>query len=77
MSKLLEKMRSDFQGSAEELLDRAQEIVKALNVPEVRERLLALGANPVGKGSAEFAADLKRDIDRYVKVARESNIRGE
>ena len=44
MSKLLEKMRSDFQGSAEELLDRAQEIVKALNLAqeagEGNERLL-------------------------------------
>lgn len=54
-----------------------QEIVKALKLPDVRERLLALGANPVGKDSAEFGADLKRDIDRYVRVARESNIRGE
>lgn len=54
-----------------------QEITKALNTPDVRERLLALGANPVGKASAEFAADLKRDIDRYVKVARDANIRSE
>lgn len=54
-----------------------QEIVLALKTPEVRERLLALGANPVGKNSAEFAADLKRDIDRYVKVARDANIRAE
>lgn len=54
-----------------------EEIVKALKAPDVRERLLALGANPVGKNSAEFAADLKRDIDRYVKVARDSNIRSE
>ena len=54
-----------------------KEITAALKSPEVSERLQALGANPVGKGSDEFAADLRRDIDRYVKVARESNIRSE
>jgi len=65
-------------GTPKVIVDKLhQEIVRALNAPDVRARLLALGANPVGKGSAEFAADLKRDIDRYVKVARESNIRGE
>ena len=65
-------------GTPKVIVDKLhQEIVRALNAPDVRERLLALGANPVGKGSAEFAADLKRDIDRYVKVARDSNIRSE
>ncbi len=53
------------------------EIVKALKAPEVRERLQALGAIPVGNTGAEFAVQIKTAIDRYVKVARESNIRSE
>lgn len=53
------------------------EIVKALKAPEVRERLQALGAIPVGNTGEEFAVQIKTAIDRYVKVARESNIRSE
>lgn len=44
MSKLLEKLRNDFQGGAEALIDKAQEIAKALSLDqeaaEGNERLL-------------------------------------
>jgi len=45
--------------------------------PSPASRSCMCPTSPVGKGSAEFATDLKRDIDRYVKVARDSNIRSE
>ena len=53
------------------------EIVKALANPEVRERLEALGAIPVGNTPQEFAAQIKATIDVYVKVAREGKIQAQ
>ena len=53
------------------------EIVKALAQPDVRERLEALGAIPVGNTPEEFAAQIKATIDVQVKVARAANIRAE
>ena len=53
------------------------EIVAALWAPEVRERLQSLGAIAVGNTSEEFAVQIRSAINRYVKVARDSNIRGE
>ena len=53
------------------------EIVKALAQPDVRERLEALGAIPVGNTPEEFAAQIKATIDVQVKVARVGNIRAE
>lgn len=53
------------------------EIVKALQAPDVRERLQALGAIPVGNTGEEFAVQIKTAIDRYVKVARDANVKAE
>ena len=53
------------------------EIVKALAHPEVRERLEALGAIPVGNTPQEFAAQIKATIDVYVKVAHEGKIQAQ
>jgi tripartite-type tricarboxylate transporter receptor subunit TctC len=48
------------------------EIVKMLNLPETRERFIALGAEPVGNKPEEFAAYLKSEIAKWGKVIRES-----
>jgi tripartite-type tricarboxylate transporter receptor subunit TctC len=53
------------------------EIRKALATPEVRERLEATGAIPVGNSAEEFAKQIKTSVDIYVKVARDANIRAE
>ncbi|MCU0898430.1 MAG: tripartite tricarboxylate transporter substrate binding protein [Burkholderiales bacterium] len=49
-----------------------QEIVKAINSPEVRARLEAEGAEPVGNTPAEFAAFIRSELALWAKVVKES-----
>jgi tripartite-type tricarboxylate transporter receptor subunit TctC len=53
------------------------EIVRALREPEVRQRLAADGAEPVGSSPEEFAAFIKSEIDKWAKVASAAGIRPE
>lgn len=53
------------------------EIVKALAHPEVRERLEALGAIPIGNTPEAFAAQIKASIELQTRIARAGNIRAE
>ena len=50
------------------------EIVRILALPEIRERLLGLGAEPVGNSPEQFAAFLREDIARWAKVVRDAKI---
>ncbi len=50
------------------------EIVKILAQPDVKERLLALGAEPIGNSPEEFAAAQKADIAKYAKVLQDAGI---
>jgi len=50
------------------------EIVRALALPEVRERIAGLGAETVGNSPSEFAAMQKAEAARWIKIAREANI---
>ena len=54
-----------------------QEILKALALPEVRERLAALGADVVGDSPEEAAALFKLELAKYTKVANAANIRAD
>jgi tripartite-type tricarboxylate transporter receptor subunit TctC len=49
----------------------------ALNAPEVRKRLVDLGAEPLGSTPAEFAAYVNAEFERWGRLVRESNIRVE
>ena len=51
-----------------------QETKKALNAPEVRERLQSLGADPVGTSPEEFDALFKADIRKFAEVIKEAGI---
>ena len=48
------------------------EIVKALALPAVRERMQEIGIEPIGAGPAEFAAFQKTEIAKWGKAVRES-----
>lgn len=50
-------------------------VVKALKSPELRERLIALGAEAAGSSPAEFGAFLQKETVRWDKVLRDANIR--
>ena len=51
------------------------EIVRILRVPDMQERLEALGAEVVGSSPAEFAAYLSAEIARWSKVAKAANVK--
>ena len=46
------------------------ELVKAVSLPDVRERFAAIGVEPQARSSAQMAAYLKSEIDKYGKIVR-------
>jgi tripartite-type tricarboxylate transporter receptor subunit TctC len=48
------------------------EIVKIINMPEVRDKLLALGAEPVGDTSEQFGAYVKTEVVKWSEVVKKS-----
>jgi tripartite-type tricarboxylate transporter receptor subunit TctC len=50
------------------------EALKALQSDEMREKLAADGAQPLGSSPAEFAALIRSEIDKWTKVARAADI---
>jgi tripartite-type tricarboxylate transporter receptor subunit TctC len=58
-----------------EAVDRLGDAIrKAMSMPDVREKLLATGADPVAGTPEELAALLKRDYDKWGKLIREKHI---
>jgi len=51
------------------------ELVRALKLPDVRERLLSQGADPVGDSPQEFAAFMKSEYAKWAKVIRAAHIK--
>jgi tripartite-type tricarboxylate transporter receptor subunit TctC len=51
-----------------------QNIAKVLADPQVRERLVSVGQDPVGNSPAEFDAQFKADIARFAKVIEQAKI---
>jgi tripartite-type tricarboxylate transporter receptor subunit TctC len=50
-------------------------VLKALGRPDVRERLIGLGAEPAGTTPEEFAAFIAAEVDKWGKVVKEAKIR--
>jgi tripartite-type tricarboxylate transporter receptor subunit TctC len=53
------------------------EIVKIVALADVKERLAALGFEPVANTPDEFAAQIKRELVKWARVVREANIKAE
>lgn len=65
-------------GTPAPVLDRIHgESVKALGTPEIRERLVAQGANVVGNTPAEFATFIPAESARWGKLVRQAGIRAD
>ncbi len=63
-------------GTPREIVNLLQrETAKALKAPDVMERLRVLGLDPVGNTPEEHAAQLRADLERWGKVAREAKIK--
>jgi tripartite-type tricarboxylate transporter receptor subunit TctC len=52
-----------------------QEIIKALQLPDVREKLASLGADIVASSIEDTARIFRTDIEKYTRVAKQANIR--
>ncbi len=50
------------------------DINKALKLPDVQQRLAALGADPLGGSAADFGAYIKSEITKYTKVVKDGNL---
>ncbi len=60
-------------GTPRPVVDRLHgEFTKALAAPDVREKMLALGAEPVGGTPEEFAAYVKAEAAKYARLVKAS-----
>jgi tripartite-type tricarboxylate transporter receptor subunit TctC len=55
----------------------AKDIADVVNLPEVREKLIGLGATPMASTPAEFQKMIDDDRSRYARLIREKNIRAD
>jgi tripartite-type tricarboxylate transporter receptor subunit TctC len=61
------------RGTPQPVVDKlSAEVQRILRLPDVREKLTALGAEPVGSTQAEFTAHVKREIEKWAKVVKTS-----
>ena len=44
-------------------------------MPDVRQRLIALGYEPLGSTPEDFAANLKSEMAKWAKAAKDANFR--
>jgi tripartite-type tricarboxylate transporter receptor subunit TctC len=51
------------------------ELIRALQVPDMQARLAPLGAEPVGSTPEQFAALIREDIARWAQVVKASGVR--
>jgi len=62
-------------GTPPEIVERLySETVKLLKRPDVVERFVTLGLDPVGSTPAEFTRFIKSDMDKWTKLVRELKI---
>ena len=65
-------------GVAPEIIDRMQrEVVKALALPDVRERLAGLGAEIVGGTPAELERFRRSELDKWSVIVKRASIRAD
>lgn len=63
-------------GTPKEVIAKIQsDIAKVLQMPDVREKLEAMGAEPSGESSAELAARIKGEYDYWGDVVKKANIK--
>jgi tripartite-type tricarboxylate transporter receptor subunit TctC len=65
-------------GTPQTVIDRLNRaIVAIVAMPEVRERLAALGFEPIASTPGEFADRIKWEIDKWAKVIRAADIKAQ
>lgn len=62
-------------GTPKEIVDRMQrEIEKIVNLPEVQERLMASGAEPIASTPEQFGAYLSSEVAKWGRVVKQAKI---
>jgi len=51
-----------------------REVVRAVNQPDVRERILNMGSEVVGSTTEEFEALFRREVAKYARIVRDAKI---
>jgi len=65
-------------GTPQDIVDRLhREIVRIVALSDVRERLSALGFEPIASTPEEFADRIRWEIDKWAKVIRAANIKAQ
>jgi len=65
-------------GTPREIIERlSHETLKALQVPKVRERLAALGVDPMPMSPDEFTAEVNREVSLNAALARKAGLKAE
>jgi tripartite-type tricarboxylate transporter receptor subunit TctC len=64
------------KGTPQPIIDKLNaEIVKALNVPDVKDRFAAGGVDTIPSSAAELDARVKQDLERFKVIVEKANIR--
>ena len=50
------------------------EMVKVIQSPEFRKRMSEIGANPIGNTSAQMAAQIKEETEKFAIAVKEANV---
>ncbi len=65
-------------GTPREIITRwHSEVARALKHPDVRDKLVAQGADPVGSSPDEFAAFMKAETAKWARLIKEADIRAD
>ncbi len=65
-------------GTPKPIVDRLNaEVAKALNAPDVRTRLLELGAEPSPMSVADYAAWVQQEVSKWTRLVKEAGIQPE
>ena len=65
-------------GTASEIIERMQrEVVKALALPDVRERLAGLGAEVVGGTAAELDRFRRSELEKWTAIVKRANLKAD
>lgn len=65
-------------GTPQEIVRKLHaEIVRSLENQDLRERIIGLGTVPVGNTPEQFADLIRSEVPKWIRVAKEANIRME
>ena len=66
------------KGTPTEVINKINtDLVRIIKNPEMGERLVAMGVDPLGTSPAEFSAYLQKETERWSKILKERGARPE